>query len=168
MVKDPQSVSPVISPRISTTSGVFSQVRSIVDDRLGHTVNGANRVPHLIAASRASRPEAGISNELVADVSDYSPLPGHQMGRHMRLDLQNNPGRQVDQVVDAIQRYLNIEPSREPTADPKAEAPLSAIPSRSSSRLSAGTTPPIISSPPTARRTISSGRNIGPGAAVWN
>lgn len=121
MVKDPQSVSPVISPRISTTSGVFSQVRNMVDDRLGHTVNGVNRTPHLIAASRASRPEAGISNEMVADVSDYSPLPGHQMSRHMRLDLQNTPGRQVDQIVDAIQRYLNIEPRREPTADPKAE-----------------------------------------------
>lgn len=122
MVNDPQSASPVISPRISTTSGVFSQVRSLVDDRLDHTVNGVNRVPHVIAASRASQPEATSSNEMVADIVGYSPQPGSQMARHMRLDLQNNPGRQVDQVIDAIQRYLNIEPRREPTADPKAEA----------------------------------------------
>jgi|GEM_PF-2522083 hypothetical protein len=121
MVNNPQSSSPVISPRTSTAGGVFSQVRDLVGDRLDHTVSGVNRVPHLIAASRASLPQAHISNEQVAEVSDYSPLPGHQMARHMRLDMQNNPGRQVDQVIDAIQRYLNIEPRREPTADPKAE-----------------------------------------------
>lgn len=121
MVNNPQFASPVISPRPSTASGLFSQVRDLVGDRLAQTVSGVNRIPHLIAASRASRPEADVSNELVAEVREYSPLPGRQAARHMRLDVQNNPGRQVDQVADAIQRYLNIEPRREPTADPKAE-----------------------------------------------
>ncbi len=128
MSDTPQAASPVTSPRSSTAAAVFSQVKSTTNDWLDHTLQSFNRTPNFIAASRATLPQAAISNDMVAAVNEYSPQPGLQPARHMRLDLQNNPGPQVDQIIDAIQRYLNIEPRREPTADPLAEASIARHP----------------------------------------
>lgn len=122
MVKNSQAASPVISTRISTGSGVFSEVRTQVDNRLNHRVSAPNRIPHLIAAGRASVPTASISNPLAASVAEYSPQPGDRLARQMHLDVQNTPASKVDNVADAIQRYLGIRPRREPTADPLDEA----------------------------------------------
>ena len=121
-MNDAQPASPVTSPGTSTTAGVFSQVRTATDDRLNRTVSGFNRLPNVIASGRAAVPQAVISNDMVAAIEAYSPKPGRQMARSMNLDVQNTPPPQVDSVIDAIQRYLDIKPRREPTADPKAEA----------------------------------------------
>lgn len=117
MIKYSQVPSPVISPRISTGNDLFSQARAQIGNRLEHAVSVPDRVPRLIAAGQAS-----ISNPLVASVSEYSPQPGNRLARQMHLDVQNTPGSKVDNVVDAIQRYLDIRPRREPTADPLDEA----------------------------------------------
>lgn len=127
-MKNPQPASPVISPRISTTAGIFSQVKTAVNDRLNHTVAGPNRIPQVMAAGRAGKPEASISNEMVAAIEAYKPQPGRQMARQMTLNVQNTPERRVDEIIDAIQRYLNIKPRREPTADPKDEASIARHP----------------------------------------
>lgn len=119
---DSQPAGPVSSPRTSTTSGVFSQVRTAVGDRLNHTVTGYNRIPNLIASSNAARPRADINNDMVAAIAAYTPQPGRQAARHMSLEVLNTPPPRVDNVIDAIQRYLDIRPRREPTADPKDEA----------------------------------------------
>ncbi|MDR1922300.1 MAG: hypothetical protein LBS31_11250 [Candidatus Adiutrix sp.] len=128
MLKDPQHASPVISPRVSTVAGLFSQVREAVDDRLKHTVVNPNSLQNTIASGRASAPVATVANEPVAEVLDFTPLPGRQPGRRMRLDVFEAPASRVDTVIDAIQRYLNIEPRREPTADPKNEASIARHP----------------------------------------
>ena len=122
MVKNSQAASPVISPQISTASTVFSKVKTKVNQRLDKAVSGFNTMPHIIAAGRASTPRADISNPLVASVAEYSPLSGSRPANHMRLDVQNTPASKVDNVADAIQRYLGVSPRREPTADPLDEA----------------------------------------------
>ncbi len=75
-----------------------------------------------------TKPRATISNDLVAAIAAYSPAPGRNPARAMRLDIQNTPGSKVDKVTDAIQRYLNIRPRREPTADPLDEASIARHP----------------------------------------
>ncbi len=117
----PQPSSPVTSPRISAPGQVFSQVRDVTRERLGHTLHNPARLPNYIAQSRAVSPRARIDNTRPAEITDYAPAPGRQLERHMRLDVQNTPGPPVDAVIDAIQRYLDIRPRREPTADPLDE-----------------------------------------------
>ncbi|MDR0882685.1 MAG: hypothetical protein LBP55_09130 [Candidatus Adiutrix sp.] len=67
------------------------------------------------------KPRAHSTNQLAASVTEYAPQPGRQVARHMRLEVQNTPGHQVDEVIDAFQRYFDISPRREPTADPRDE-----------------------------------------------
>lgn len=120
--KTPQGVSPVTSPRISAPGNVFSGVRAATLDRLQFTVQNHNGIPNNIAMGRATKPVATASNEMATRVTDFEPKPGRQMRLGLHMQVQKAPGTQVDTIIDAIQRYLNIEPRREPTSDPKAEA----------------------------------------------
>ncbi|MDR2947029.1 MAG: hypothetical protein LBV79_09815 [Candidatus Adiutrix sp.] len=120
--------SPVIAPKISSPASVFSQVRTEADNRLHHTVTGFNRLPHTIAQGRAPVPKVTISNDLAATIEAYQPKPGRQMAKTMNLDVQSTPPPRVDSVIDAIQRYLDIRPRREPTSDPKDEASIARHP----------------------------------------
>lgn len=119
--KTPQGPSPVTSPRISAPGNVFSGVRSATVDRLQHTVRNHNGIPNNIAMGRAPKPVASASNEMAVRVTDFEPKPGLQPRLGMHMQVQNAPGSKVDAVADAIQRYLNIKPRREPTSDPLAE-----------------------------------------------
>ncbi|MDL2226828.1 hypothetical protein LJB86_04155 [Deltaproteobacteria bacterium OttesenSCG-928-M10] len=119
MVKDP--VSPALSVSTSTTSMFFGQVKNAVNNRLNNTVSRPNSAANIIAAGRAAKPTATLSNELAASISSYSPPVGRTLARTMHLEVRNNPGSQIDSVADAIQRYLDIRPRNEPTADPLDE-----------------------------------------------
>ncbi|UQZ89218.1 hypothetical protein C4J81_08430 [Deltaproteobacteria bacterium Smac51] len=119
--KTSQGASPVTSPRTSAPGNVFSTVRTATNDRLQYTVQNHNSIQNSIAMGRATKPLPSVSNEQVATVTDFEPRAGRHMRQSMHLQVQNAPGPQVDTVIDAIQRYLNISPRREPTSDPKAE-----------------------------------------------
>ncbi len=128
MVKDPQSISPVISSRILNTQLLGQIVKNAAEARLFNRVRKPNSSPNIITQGRMTKPRATISNDLVAAIAAYSPAPGRNPARAMRLDIQNTPGSKVDKVTDAIQRYLNIRPRREPTADPLDEASIARHP----------------------------------------
>lgn len=107
--------------RPSITSYFFGQVRNAVNDRLDSTFSRPNSAAGIIAAGPASRPTATLSNGMAAEVTSFSPPVGRTLARTMHLKVQNTPGSRVDSVADAIQRYLDIKPRNEPTADPLDE-----------------------------------------------
>lgn len=122
MVKASSPVSPVVSPQLAGIAKVFGSVEKSAAGRPDQSAAQLNRIPSLIAAGRAVRPSASASNPLAASVSEYSPRPGGELWRQMHLDVQNTPPPKNDKIIDAIQRYLDIRPRREATADPLDEA----------------------------------------------
>lgn len=119
--RSPQGVSPVIARNTLAPGNVFSGVKGAALDRLQFTVENHNSLPNTIAQGRATAPIATASNDMAARVTDFDPKPGRQPRMGMHMQVHSAPGSQVDNVIDAIQRYLNISPRREPSSDPKAE-----------------------------------------------
>jgi hypothetical protein len=72
------------------------------------------------------RPEtssrAHVQNPLVAEVRAFQPGPAARPLRQNHLNVQNVPGSRHDAVVRALQRYLDVKPRRQPSADPRDEA----------------------------------------------
>jgi len=125
MTVRPQAASPVTNPRTLTLTGVFSGVQNIARSRLDHTISGLadhSRLPNTIAQGPATLPQARLSNTLVAEVRSFRPGPGIQPARQNVLNIQNDPGRQADGVIRALQRYFDVHPRRQPSADPRDEA----------------------------------------------
>ena len=125
MTTRPEAVSPVTSPRTSTLTTVFSVVRTAARNRLDHTIPSQahhNRLPNIIAQGPAAVPRAYVQNPLVAEVRSFEPGPGLQLARRNVLNVRSEPGHKYDGVTDALQRYFNVEPRREPSADPRDEA----------------------------------------------
>ncbi|MDR1039804.1 MAG: hypothetical protein LBR80_06460 [Deltaproteobacteria bacterium] len=81
-------------------------------------VDGAPNVVAQIIKAGAPKPHATVSNAMVAAVDEYTPPPGRNMRHYLALDV-DQAGRSVTTVVDALQRYFNVTPRREPIADPK-------------------------------------------------
>ncbi|MDR2934890.1 MAG: hypothetical protein LBV70_03280 [Candidatus Adiutrix sp.] len=73
-----------------------------------------------------ARPEAvpgvHVQNPLVAEVRSFRSGPGARPPRLNVLNVRNDPGPQYDAVIRALQRYFNVRPRRQPTADPRDEA----------------------------------------------
>jgi hypothetical protein len=85
------------------------------------TVAEVEPTPNLVAQiikSGAPKPHATVSNSMVAAVDSYTPPPGRNMAHYLTMDVAK-AGNSVTSVVDALQRYLNVRPRREPMADPK-------------------------------------------------
>ena len=125
MTARPEAASPVIAPRTMTLTGVFSGVHLAARNRLDHTIPNLadhSQLPNTIAQGPATVPRAQVPNPLVAEVRSFEPGPGIQMARRNVLNVQNDPGHQDDGVIDALQRYFNVRPRREPSADPRDEA----------------------------------------------
>jgi hypothetical protein len=81
------------------------------------TEGGPNTVAQIIK-SGAPKPHATISDTMVAAVDKYTPPPGRNMRHYLALDV-DKAGRNPTTVVDALQRYFNVRPRREPIADPQ-------------------------------------------------
>ncbi len=126
--KTTQGASPVISRNTLSPGNVWSGVRSAAIDRLQFSVQNHNGIPNNIAMGLAAKPSAAANNEMAARVTGFDPKPGRHPRLGMHLQVQKAPGSQVDTVIDAIQRYLNISPRREPTSDPKDEASIARHP----------------------------------------
>ncbi|MDR2198521.1 MAG: hypothetical protein LBR53_03510 [Deltaproteobacteria bacterium] len=71
-----------------------------------------------IMKSGAPKPHATISNNMVAAVDKYTPPPGINLPHYLALDVDKAKEGPTT-VVDAIQRYFNVRPRREPLADPQ-------------------------------------------------
>ncbi|MDR2352326.1 MAG: hypothetical protein LBF22_04040 [Deltaproteobacteria bacterium] len=71
-----------------------------------------------IIQSGAPKPHATITNTMVAAIDKYSTPPGRNMRHYLALDV-DRAGKSNTTVVDGLQRYLNIQPRREPTVDAK-------------------------------------------------
>jgi hypothetical protein len=72
------------------------------------------------------RPEtasrAHVQNPLVAEVRSFQPGPAARPPRQNHLNVHSAPGSRHDAVVRALQRYLDVKPRRQPSADPRDEA----------------------------------------------
>jgi hypothetical protein len=90
------------------------------------TEGGPNTVAQIIK-SGAPKPHATVSNTMVAAVDKFTPPPGRNMRHYLALDV-DKAGQSSTTVVDAIQRYFNVRPRREPLADPKDIATTDAYP----------------------------------------
>jgi hypothetical protein len=55
---------------------------------------------------------------MVVKVDDYTPPPGRNMAHYLAMDVDRAGGDDVA-VTDALQRYLDVRPSRGPRVDPK-------------------------------------------------
>jgi hypothetical protein len=85
-----------------------------------------NTVAQIIKAG-SPKPHATVSNAMVATVDEYTPPPGRNMRHYLSLDV-DKAGRSSTTVVDALQRYFNVRPRREPIADPKDIASTDSFP----------------------------------------
>ena len=124
MTVRPEAASPVTSPRTMTLSQVFSGVYTAARNRLDHTIPSSahhNRLPNTIVQGLATAPRAQTSNHLVAEVRSFEPGPRVQLARRNLLGVQSEPGSKYDEVTDALQRYFDVHPRREPSADPRDE-----------------------------------------------
>ncbi|MDR2338953.1 MAG: hypothetical protein LBF40_02300 [Deltaproteobacteria bacterium] len=92
-----------------------------------YTEPGPNVVAQIIK-SGAPKPHATVSNNMVARVDSYSPPPGVNLAHYMALDV-DKAHESPTTVVDAIQRYFNVRPRREPLADPLDIASTDSYPS---------------------------------------
>jgi hypothetical protein len=71
-----------------------------------------------IISSGAPKPHATVSNDMVALVDSYTPPPGRNMAHYLAMDV-DKAGQENTTVADALQRYLNVSPTRKPGGDPK-------------------------------------------------
>ena len=111
MLKSP--VAPILSASSSMAAMTVNSVKN----------TGLTRQPGAAGkpVSGPARPSATTSNNMAVSVSAYAAPVGRTLARTMHLDVQNTPGSKIDKVADAIQRYLDIRPRNEPTADPLDE-----------------------------------------------
>ena len=90
----------------------------------------ATQAPEIIKSNHSNhsnqnnqnKSQVALTNHSVASITNFSPRPGKQSRRTLDFEVRNTPSSRVDQISDAIQRYLDIRPRREPTADPLDEA----------------------------------------------
>ncbi|MDR1487328.1 MAG: hypothetical protein LBT62_04975 [Deltaproteobacteria bacterium] len=71
-----------------------------------------------IIASGSPKPHATVSNAMVAMVDSYTPRPGRNLAHYLAIDV-DKAGNDHTSVADALQRYLNVRPTRKPSGDPK-------------------------------------------------
>jgi hypothetical protein len=71
-----------------------------------------------IIQSGSPNPHATVSNGMVARVDSYTPPPGRNMAHYLAMDV-DKAGAENTTVADALQRYLNVSPTRDPGGDPK-------------------------------------------------
>ncbi|MDR2456511.1 MAG: hypothetical protein LBE49_07970, partial [Deltaproteobacteria bacterium] len=94
------------------------------------SVEAIDPVPNLVSQiikSGSPKPHATISNAMVARVDSYTPPPGHNMAHYLALDVRK-AGNGMTGVADAMQRYLDVSPTRKPGGDPKNMASLDSYP----------------------------------------
>jgi hypothetical protein len=87
---------------------------------------GPNVVAQIIK-SGAPKPHATVSNHMVAAVDSYTPPPGRNMAHYLTMDV-DKAGQENTTIADALQRYLNVSPTRKPGGDPKDVASLDSYP----------------------------------------
>ncbi|MDR1677146.1 MAG: hypothetical protein LBS44_02000 [Deltaproteobacteria bacterium] len=80
--------------------------------------NPSPNVVDQIITSGSPKPQATVSNPMVTTVDSFSPLPGRNMAHYLALDV-DKAGKENTTVSDALQRYLDISPTRKPGGDPK-------------------------------------------------
>ncbi|MDR3154032.1 MAG: hypothetical protein LBW85_07140 [Deltaproteobacteria bacterium] len=89
--------------------------------------DGAPNVVAQIMEAGAPKPHATVTNTMVAMVDRFTPPPGRNMRQYLALEV-DKAGRSSTTVVDALQRYFNVRPRREPFADPKDIASTDSFP----------------------------------------
>lgn len=121
--------SPFHFPKKTYADRTDSSTHTAADNRKNYR-SGREMAPQpdLLTQNRELEPQIKTSNGLAATVSDFSPKPGRHLRRTMHVVVRNTPADRVDQVVDAMQRYMDIRPRREPTADPLDEASIARFP----------------------------------------
>ncbi len=119
---DDRQVSPITAPDTYRTNYLGGNLHDAADRRLTHSVTAHNSVPNVLVQGRLAQPYATSDNPLAVTVENYEAPPGHHLGQSNHLEFQNEPLPRVDQVADALQRFFDISPRREPTADPLDEA----------------------------------------------
>jgi hypothetical protein len=104
----------------------YQASNNVRESAVALTEGGPNIVAQIIK-SGAPKPHATISNTMVAAVDKFTPPPGINMRHYLALDV-DHAGRNPTTVVDALQRYFNVRPRREPIADPKDMASTDSFP----------------------------------------
>ncbi len=107
--------------QISLGAGLSSSIRQSALSRLDAGALSGSSVKSIVAAG-APAPKVNVSNPTAVSINSFDPLPGRRLGLHMSLRVNNAPGPRVDNIADALQRFFNVGPRHEPTADPKNEA----------------------------------------------
>jgi hypothetical protein len=69
-----------------------------------------------IISSGSPKPHATVSNQMVARVDSYTPRPGRNLAHYLAIDVEK-AGNDSTSVADALQRYLNVRPTRKPSGD---------------------------------------------------
>jgi hypothetical protein len=64
---------------------------------------------------------------MVASVDSYVPPPGRNMAHYLTLDV-DKAGHDNVSIADALQRYLNVRPTRKPGGDPRDIGSLDSFP----------------------------------------
>ncbi|MDR1164412.1 MAG: hypothetical protein LBO66_00810 [Deltaproteobacteria bacterium] len=113
--------------QLKDSSPVGFQAASVVREAAVTETAASPNVVAQIIKSGAPKPHATISNTMVAEVDRYEPPPGRNLRHYLSLDV-DKAGRDPTTVVDALQRYFNVRPRREPIADPKDVATTDSFP----------------------------------------
>ena len=95
------------------------------------TVAVVQPTPNVVSSiieSGSPKPHATVSNPMVAQVDSYTPPPGRNMAHYLAIDV-DKAGDSRASVADAMQRYLNVAPTRKPGGAPRDIASLDSPPS---------------------------------------
>lgn len=115
-----------VSTQLQDSNVNYEAANNVRQAAVALTMGGPNTVAQVIK-SGTPKPHATISDSTVAAVDRYTPPPGHNMRHYLALDV-DRAGKTSTSIVDAIQRYFNIRPRREPIADPKSIASTDSFP----------------------------------------
>ncbi|MDR1657725.1 MAG: hypothetical protein LBT47_09255 [Deltaproteobacteria bacterium] len=94
------------------------------------TVAAIEPTPNVVSAIVKvghSKPHATISNTMVARVDSYTSPPGRNMAHYLTMDV-DKAGSENTTIADALQRYLNVSPTRKLGGDAKALESLDSYP----------------------------------------
>ncbi|MDR1050611.1 MAG: hypothetical protein LBP95_05930 [Deltaproteobacteria bacterium] len=94
------------------------QVAGTIRGAFVAVVDPSPNVVDQIIKSGSPKPHATVSNPMVAAVDSYTPPPGRNLTHYLTMDV-DKAGQENTTVADALQRYLNVSPTRKPGGDPK-------------------------------------------------
>jgi hypothetical protein len=105
-------------PNLPREAFLPMQVASAIRRTSVAVVEPTPNVVSQIVKSGSPKPHATVSNPMAASVDSFTPPPGRNMAHYLTMDV-DKAGQENASIADALQRYLNVSPSRKPGGDPR-------------------------------------------------